>query len=119
LLCLLLLFGFVPSVHAASKHRLGSDARAATNISVTLVDGNQTSVVLPETPQEASPGSAVAVRVTATLGSGEHWRRTSYQVGNGTVVCVNTTGAGPGVTTATVFVNPARVTTGPDRTGGA
>jgi hypothetical protein len=48
--CLLALFGGV-----LFGHRLGSEAAAATNVSVTLVDGNQTSVVLPGTPQEAPP----------------------------------------------------------------
>src|SRR5262245_1579555 len=116
--CLLVLFGFAPSVHATSKHRLGSEASAASNVTVDLVDGNQTGTVLPGTPQQAPPGSAVALRVRATVGQNENWRRTSYQVGNGPVVCVDTSDAGPGA--ATVFVNPARVATGPvaNRHGG-
>jgi hypothetical protein len=115
--CAFALLGFAPVAHAASKHRLGSEAAAATNVSVTLVDGNQTSEVLPGTPQEAPPGSAVALRVTATLASGETWRRTSYQLGNGPVVCVDTTDMS-GAGARTVFVNPARVTSGANRTGG-
>ena len=34
-------------------------------------------------PQDAAPGSFVAIKVTATLASGETWRSTSYAFGSG------------------------------------
>ena len=40
-------------------------------------------------PQEAAPGSFVAIKVTATLASGETWRSTSYAFGGGSATCDN------------------------------
>ena len=40
-------------------------------------------------PQEAAPGSFVAIKVTATLASGQTWRSTSYAFGSGSEACDN------------------------------
>ena len=103
--CMLALSGLVGSGHASSKLALGSSASRASGISVTLVDTTQTSEVVSGSPQSAAPGSVVALKVTATLASGDTWYSTSWAIGDGKVTCFNTpdhSGSG----SATEYVSP-------------
>ena len=67
-----------------------------TGVSATLVDAKNHTVPVASpppagSPQEAAPGSFVAIKVTATLTTEqEDWRSTSYAFGNGSATCVDT-----------------------------
>ena len=60
-----------------------------TNVSATLVDAKDHNAPVTGSPQEAAPGSFVAIKVTATLASGQTWRSTSYAFGGGSETCDN------------------------------
>ena len=73
---------------------IGQAKPTATNVSATLVDAKDHTVPVASpppagSPQEAAPGSFVAIKVTATLASGETWRSTSYAFGGGSATCDN------------------------------
>ena len=60
-----------------------------TNVSATLVDAKDHNAPVAGSPPEAAPGSFVAIKVTATLASGQTWRSTSYAFGGGSEACDN------------------------------
>ena len=73
---------------------IGQAKPTVTNVSATLVDAGDHNVPVVSTPPatsppDAAPGSFVAIKVTATLASGEAWRSTSYAFGSGSQTCDN------------------------------
>ena len=60
-----------------------------TNVTATLVDAKDHNAPVTGSPPEAAPGSFVAIKVTATLASGQTWRSTSYAFGSGSEACDN------------------------------